>query len=338
MSDVDVCNRALALAGARATITSLADGSNDANNCNMIFAKTRDQVLGMAPWNFARKTAYLNLLKTQPGTPESYTQNANQWAPIFPPPGWLYEYAYPSDCLFMRFIIPQASAAFSGVPIFSTPAYTYFAQSTNPMVFTPAQDQTFPFAPITGISQTNPAVVTAPTHGFSNGNSAWITGVVGMTQITATPQPVTVLTPDTFSIPINATQYSAYVSSGTAVNLSGVQADRRVILTSAPLAIATYNKRVTDLDLWSEDAEQALVNVLAAQLVIPLGGDKKLKQMCFEEANLVISSARTGDANESLVFQETTPDWIRIRDTFTYPDVSPYYAPWPGLYPTSGLV
>lgn len=109
-------------------------------------------------------------------------------------------------------------------------------------------------------------------------------------------------------------------------------------MTSASWAIGTYNKREENLDLWSEDAEQALVNALAAMLVIPLGGDKKLKQMCFEEANLAIAAARAADANESLVIQENVPDWIRIRDTFTYPEASPYYAPWPSLYPTHGLV
>lgn len=339
MSEVDVCNRALALAGARATITALNDGSNEANNCNLIYAKVRDQILGMAPWNFTRKTAYLNLLKTQPGTPESYTQNANQWTPSFPPPGWLYEYAYPSDCVFMRFIVPQANAALGGVPIFSSQSYTYFPQGNFPMVFTPAQDLTWPFMPIFNITQTNPAViVTDGAHGFSTGNIIWLTGATGTYQINNVVQPITVISPNSFSIPINATQYGAFTGGGTVVNFNGTEANRRVIFTSAPMAIGTYNKRVTDLDLWSEDAEQVLVNVLAAQLIIPLGGDKKLKGMALEEANIIISEARALDARESLVYQETVPDWIRIRDTFTYPDASPYYASWPALYPTKGLV
>ena len=40
-----------------------------------------------------------------------------------------------------------------------------------------------PRAPITGITQANPGVVTSTAHGYSNGNTVVISGVVGMTQV-----------------------------------------------------------------------------------------------------------------------------------------------------------
>ena len=36
---------------------------------------------------------------------------------------------------------------------------------------------------ITGITQANPAVVTSSSHGYSNGDEVYITGVVGMTEV-----------------------------------------------------------------------------------------------------------------------------------------------------------
>jgi len=56
-SAVHICNTALYKVGA-ATITSLTDGSEEANICNHFYADLRDAVIRAYPWNFA--TRYLN--------------------------------------------------------------------------------------------------------------------------------------------------------------------------------------------------------------------------------------------------------------------------------------
>lgn len=68
---------------------------------------------------------------------------------------------------------------------------------------------------ITGITQTNPGVVTAPNHGLSSGNTVYIQNVVGMTQVNNLSFIITVLSANTFSIGVDCTSYTAYSSGGT---------------------------------------------------------------------------------------------------------------------------
>lgn len=75
-------------------------------------------------------------------------------------------------------------------------------------------------ASITNISQANPAVVTAPSHGFSNGDVILITGVYGMIQMNNRQFVVTAVTSTTFEVEdfwgniINSTSFPAFVSGG----------------------------------------------------------------------------------------------------------------------------
>ena len=74
---------------------------------------------------------------------------------------------------------------------------------------------------ITGITQANPAVVTSNSHGFSNGDEVYITGVVGMTQVNGKRFRVANQTANTFELTdysganVNSTSYTAYSSGGT---------------------------------------------------------------------------------------------------------------------------
>lgn len=124
VSEVTICNRALQAIATRSSIASLSEQSVEARNCNLIYEETRDQVLGMAWWGFAQRTAYLSLLKSAPGTPTG-VGGATQWATNFPPPPWLYEYGYPTDCIMVRTIIQQPNNAYVGVPIMSNGMNTY---------------------------------------------------------------------------------------------------------------------------------------------------------------------------------------------------------------------
>lgn len=111
-SEVEICNMALQAMGSRSTIASLSEDSNEAINCNILFTPTRDELLQMAQWNFARRTKALGLLKALPGTPENTTSiTTTEWSSDWPPPPWLYEYAYPSDCISARYVVGQSLGA-----------------------------------------------------------------------------------------------------------------------------------------------------------------------------------------------------------------------------------
>lgn len=118
----DIANRALAAIAARATIANLdQENSTEAKQARLLYDATRDAMLRGAHWNFARRTLPLSLLKSAPGTPENPTGAA--WNPAtMPAPPWLYEYAYPSDCLLARYVAaPPTSYQNITPPIFSTP-------------------------------------------------------------------------------------------------------------------------------------------------------------------------------------------------------------------------
>ncbi len=85
------------------------------------------------------------------------------------------------------------------------------------------EDERIVYKQITAISQTAPAVVTAPGHGAPDGWSVAVSAVKGMTQINSTNAPpkdrdyvqATVLTGDTLELnTVNAALYSPYSSGG----------------------------------------------------------------------------------------------------------------------------
>lgn len=141
-SAVDVCNNALANIGARASISSLTEDSPEARACNLQYLTVLGTLLRSAPWNFARKTITLSLLKALPGTPENTTTpTTTTWQTDYPPPGWLYAYAYPNDCMLMRYVLPQGYSGVSGVPIFSTGNSYVSTAGAVPTKFIVAADQ-----------------------------------------------------------------------------------------------------------------------------------------------------------------------------------------------------
>ena len=70
---------------------------------------------------------------------------------------------------------------------------------------------------ITAITKANPAVVTAAAHGYVNGDTAAIVGVVGMTEVNDLPFTIANVTTNTFELSgINSTAYTTYTSGGKA--------------------------------------------------------------------------------------------------------------------------
>lgn len=105
-SQVQIANMALDVIGTRSTVASLSEGSNEANAIARHWNNAVDAMLRAAHWNFARKQIALTLL-----------QDATQAQPV--PTPWLYEYAYPSDCVLMRQLVPMIQV--QPIPPVSTP-------------------------------------------------------------------------------------------------------------------------------------------------------------------------------------------------------------------------
>lgn len=102
---VAICNMALGVCGARTTISSLSEGSKAARECKLWYDQALEAVLQATHWNFARKQIALTLLK-----------DATRSPPDAVPQPWLYEYAYPSDCVQGRYIMPMSANMPSSVP------------------------------------------------------------------------------------------------------------------------------------------------------------------------------------------------------------------------------
>ena len=75
---------------------------------------------------------------------------------------------------------------------------------------------------ITAATKADPVVVTSNSHGFSNGDDVYISGVVGMTELNGRFLRAASVTTNTFALTdyaganINSTAYTTYGSAGTA--------------------------------------------------------------------------------------------------------------------------
>lgn len=140
---VDLCNLALDQIVARTSITGLTPPSPPNNKAAEVAARTyqiqTDAVFRAAHWNSARLQNTLTLLRAAVGTPEnpSGVDAGGNTLPI-PPVPWRYEYAYPPDCLLMRFVIPRPNLPIAG----TAPLMTNVGMSNLPLVNT-----SLPFVP-----------------------------------------------------------------------------------------------------------------------------------------------------------------------------------------------
>jgi hypothetical protein len=95
--------------------------------------------------------------------------------------------------------------------------------------------------PITGISQANPTVVTAPNHGFSTGYVIQITDVQGMTQINQGPASaytITVIDANHFSLNgMDSTGFSPYAGGGIATQVTNVVTGLQYIQGQCAVAV-----------------------------------------------------------------------------------------------------
>lgn len=102
-SIISIANRSLVSAGSRTRIQSLNEGSVQANTVSLLFNSTFESLARTARWACLRAQASLTLIAAAQGTPE----NVNGATLPLPPPPYLYQYAYPTNCLAMRYIVPS---------------------------------------------------------------------------------------------------------------------------------------------------------------------------------------------------------------------------------------
>lgn len=98
-SPEDIVNAALVRIGWKKSIGSLFDGSDESSAALNIYGQTRDEQLRLFDWGFAERNAALSLLKL---APVGGYNPPLVWSSAYPILPWVFEYAYPSDCLKVR--------------------------------------------------------------------------------------------------------------------------------------------------------------------------------------------------------------------------------------------
>lgn len=128
-ANLTLVNRSLLAIGSQSQVSSLNEGSAQANAAATLYTPTFESLARSAPWNCLRNQATLTLLAAAQGTPE----NPDGTTLPLPPVPWLYQYAMPSDSLQIRFLVQNLPASMSGVPLFSvnTGANTFLPQDRN---------------------------------------------------------------------------------------------------------------------------------------------------------------------------------------------------------------
>lgn len=88
MTALDICKQALAYTGTRTTITSLSDGSAEANYCSLLYAPLRDFLLREGDYDFSMKDTAAVAASAHNSTV------------------WTYSYDYPDEAIRIRQLIP----------------------------------------------------------------------------------------------------------------------------------------------------------------------------------------------------------------------------------------
>lgn len=145
------------------------------------------------------------------GNPINFDLTSRQWAP-FIKEGKSAQFGY------FDVLIPSDPDNIYTVNFYVDDDPTPYLTKT----FNALPNETDYIANITNISQHNPAVVTSPGNGLITGQTIWIYGTVGMTEINNIGYTITVIDQNTFSLNgIDSTAYTAYVSGG-AIYTSGI--------------------------------------------------------------------------------------------------------------------
>lgn len=333
-TNTDICNRALQEIGTRTDVTDAelaASSTNEAKQFNLIYAQRRDDLLRLAPWDCALKTANLTYITSQAGTPENTSPATNLWQPGQPAPPYAYEYQYPVDCLRAIQIIPANQTGFAG----STPITTAVTGGASafwwgaPVKYKVQVDE---FYPVTGVTIANAGsgytpgdIITlpiGPTTSPPIGAPAQllVTTVGGLGAVTGVSV-VPVINGSTiggsyFAPQANPIAQGSTTGSGTGAQFNltfGAKGTQRVILCNQEFATLVYVKQVLDPNVMDALFQTAWIKLVASSMMMALKGDKGAANMLIQEVNDSIQKARSIDGNEGFIVNDVTPDWIRIR-------------------------
>lgn len=141
-SILSVVNQSLLAIGSQSQVSSLNEGSAQANAASVLYTPRFEALARSAPWNCLRKEATLTLIAAAQGTPE----NVDGTTLPLPPVPWLYQYEVPSDSLQIRWLVPSLPAPNAGVPLFSV--------NTGAPTWLPNQGQ-IPYAVSLGVDANN---------------------------------------------------------------------------------------------------------------------------------------------------------------------------------------
>lgn len=118
-SPVSICNIALAECGNRVQINSFSDGTPASQIAGLLYTQKVQTLMRAAPWDSLRAQLPLTQIKAAV---------INGAVSINPPPQpWQVEYAWPPDCLRLRFIQPTLNTAPAGTPLTTAPNVVLYA-------------------------------------------------------------------------------------------------------------------------------------------------------------------------------------------------------------------
>lgn len=100
---IDIANQGFRAGGVPLRMQDFYEGSEQAKTALELFGQARDELLRDKDWSFSRRVLSLTLLKGPP--PDGGFDSMTAWSNIYPYPGFLFEYSYPTDCLDLRAII-----------------------------------------------------------------------------------------------------------------------------------------------------------------------------------------------------------------------------------------
>jgi hypothetical protein len=194
---------------------------------------------------------------------------------------------------------------------------------------------------ITGITQADPAVVTAASHGFLDGWLVKIDDVVGMTEINGKIVRVSQKAADTFECyGLNSTEFTAYTSGGKAIRYEAIgvyesgfiydvpadmlkpislipagydfeelgSGNSRRILTAIEDAILVYTAKVTTAIEFSDEFIDAYWTRIAAELAMPITKDQATIKNMWDLYIKTLEESKLKDLSRSRIkFVEKSP-------------------------------
>ena len=222
----------------------------------------------------------------------------------------------------------------------------------TPLILTPRYhewNERYDYDPvtITGITNADPAVVTAASHPFSDGDHVYIYDVAGMTEVNRDlPFLIGNKATDTFELTgVDSTNWTAYSSGGECRKMAplskyqdgysyevpsdlvlpvSINDDRSIefrivngeLLTTVEDAVLVYVKSLTTVSSFSALFVKLFSIDLALNIVVPLMGVKvgaEIKKQLYMERNIILNRLNTSEALGNLQFADTKDSWVDVR-------------------------